>query len=215
MSVVIYGMGISGNVIPPVMLAMDKKCGHMEMMNIMEGAHKTPEMLKVNPFHQMPSMKDGEFCLAEGNAIMRYIGTKYAPETYAGLDVEKRALVDWAMDWCSTNFSANYKNIWYPTAGFGAPPEDQAKANAEALDNLEKFASKFLASSKFVAGDAVTIADYKCAITFWYLDFPAVKNKTGFELPPRIKQYVADFMAVSTSHEFLETAKGFMASKEA
>jgi len=213
MSVVIYGMPISGNVIPAVLLAMDSKCGHMEMMNIMTGEHKTPEKLAINPWHQMPAMKDGDLCLAEGNAILRYIGNKYATKTYADLSIEQKALVDWALDWCGTNFYKQYMQIWYPTVGFGAPPDDQAAANAAATENLEKFAAKFLSSSKFIAGDVVSIADYKCAIQFWYCDFPVIKAKTGFEVPPRIKQYVADFMEVCQSQEFLEGAKGFMASK--
>ena len=115
--VIIYGMPISANVIPASLLAMDNKCGHMEMMNIMEGAHKTPEMLAINPFHQMPSMKDGEFCLAEGNAILRYIACKYCPAAYGGTvggDAQlcARAEADWAMDWCSTNFQNQFKLIW-------------------------------------------------------------------------------------------------------
>merc|ERR1719272_593964 len=159
--VIIYGMGISGNVIPAVLLALDKKCGKMEMMNIMDGSHKTPEKLAINPFHQMPSMKDGDFCLAESNAILRYIAQKYAPDTYAGTDIEKQSTIDWALDWASTNFSNNYKNIWYPVAGFGPPPEDQKKANEEALENLGIFEKKFLAG-KFIGGDTLCIADYKC-----------------------------------------------------
>ena len=36
----------------------------------------------------------------------------------------------------------------------------------------------------------------------------------GFELPPRIQTYCDDFIAACPSTEFLEAAKGFMASKE-
>merc|ERR1719471_854256 len=43
--VIIYGMAISGNVIPPVLFCLDYKCGGMELMDIMKGEHKTPEKL--------------------------------------------------------------------------------------------------------------------------------------------------------------------------
>ena len=41
-----------------------------------------PEMLKINPWHQMPNMSDGALNLAESGAIIRYIANKYAPSTY-------------------------------------------------------------------------------------------------------------------------------------
>jgi len=215
MSCVIYGMPISGNVIPAMLLALDKKCGKLEMMNIMEGAHKTPEALAINPFHQMPSMKDGEFCLAESNAILRYMAKKYGPEAYGDKDIKKQAEIDWALDWASTNFSANYKTIWYPVAGFGGPPEDQKKANEDCVTNLGVFAEKFLSKGKFITGDTLSIGDYKCGALFWYIGLPVIKDKTGFELPERIVKYVADFEEAlgAEAKEFLEGPKGFIASK--
>ena len=46
-TMVIRGMAISHNVIPAVLLAMDKDCGTFEVMNIMTGEHMTPAMLEV------------------------------------------------------------------------------------------------------------------------------------------------------------------------
>mmetsp|Transcript_63394 Transcript_63394/g.127065 ORF Transcript_63394/g.127065 Transcript_63394/m.127065 type:complete len:217 (-) Transcript_63394:80-730(-) len=214
MSIEIYGMEISGNVIPSVLLAMDKKAGKFVFKNMLEGELKSDAMLKINPWGQMPSLADGDFCLAEGNAILRYIAYKSAPDAYGGSDIKKKAMIDWALDWANTNFMKNYQDIWYPTAGFGQPPEDQQAANKAATENLEKFAKHFLSSTKFVAGDTPTIADYKCAVLFWYLDFPAIREtRAGFELPGRIKTYVKDFMDQCGSKDFLEKASGFMASK--
>ena len=62
-------------------------------MNIMEGAHMTPEMLKVNPWHQMPNMSDGDVHLGESGAIIRYIANKYAPEMYGGSDLAAKATI--------------------------------------------------------------------------------------------------------------------------
>eukprot|EP00930_Biecheleria_cincta_P018825 TRINITY_DN14539_c0_g1_i2.p1 TRINITY_DN14539_c0_g1~~TRINITY_DN14539_c0_g1_i2.p1 ORF type:complete len:154 (+),score=23.53 TRINITY_DN14539_c0_g1_i2:318-779(+) len=117
-------------------------------------------------------------------------------------------------DWCSTNFSKNYADIWYPVAGFGPAPSDQNAANAAATENLNKFAAQFLAKGKFIGdSDTLSIADYKCATLFWYLDHKTVKAKTGFELPPRIKTYVQDFLAACPSKAFLDAGSGFMDSK--
>lgn len=188
----------------------------MVEMNIMEGAHMTPEKLAVNPWHQMPSMKDGDFCMAESNAICRYLDAKYGDgKYYNNFSIEVRAKADWSLDWASTNFSNNYKDIWYPVAGFGAPPADQDEANKKAAENLDIFAKKMLSDSKFICGDSLSIADYKCAVLFWYLDQPAILKKTGFAVNDRIKQYIQDFLAATKSASFLDVGKGFMASKEA
>jgi len=212
MPVEVYGMAISGNVIPAVLLAKDLGVGDMVEMNIMNGEHMTEAALARNPFHQMPSMKDGDLCLAESNAILRYIAHKYDPSKY-GDTIEKKALVDWALDWCSTNFYNNFKMIWYPVAGFGPPPEDQAAENAKAVENLNTFAGKFLVSTKFVGGETLTIADYKIAVWCWYLGQPVIKDKTGFELPERLKRYASEFMDNCPSKSFCDAGAAFLASK--
>merc|ERR1712118_547945 len=94
--------------------------------------------------------------------------------------------------------------LWYPVAGVGPQP---ANANhqyflaegAKATKDLETFAQKFLASSKFVAGEVPSIADYKIAVQCWFLGHPAMKAKAGFSLPDRMKKYVIDFQKACPS----------------
>lgn len=209
-------MALSHNVIPSVMLAKDVGCGDLEDMNIMTGAHMTPEMLKVNPWHQMPNMSDGEVHLGESGAIIRYIANKYAPAMYGGSDVAKKAVIDWALEWMSTNFGKNnFQKIWYPVSGFGPAPEDQVAENQKAAENLDLFASHFLKGpGKFIGGFATpSIADYVCAVKFHCIGVPAVKAIAGFELPARIKIYVLDFMSACPNKDVLSVHDGFMASK--
>eukprot|EP00928_Gymnodinium_smaydae_P048887 TRINITY_DN32749_c0_g1_i1.p1 TRINITY_DN32749_c0_g1~~TRINITY_DN32749_c0_g1_i1.p1 ORF type:complete len:253 (+),score=69.37 TRINITY_DN32749_c0_g1_i1:62-760(+) len=213
----IYGMPISGNVIPCVTFAMDSKCGKFVFKDMMKGELKSAEMLKVNPWGQMPSMKDGEYCLAESGAILRYLANVYNMDAYGGFDAKARGTIDWALDWIGTNFGQNYFKIWYPVAGFAPAPEDQKKANEDAVANLKTFESKFLSGGKkFITGDRMSIADYKLGCLLWYLDQPAIKKKTGFELPARFKMYVQDYKAALSpaSQEFLKAGEGFMQTKE-
>lgn len=35
--------------------------------------HRSEEFKKINPMMQVPAMKDGEFCLSESHAILRYL----------------------------------------------------------------------------------------------------------------------------------------------
>jgi len=183
------------------------------MCNIMEGAHKTPEMLAVNPFHQIPSMKDGEVCLAECDAILRHIGRNYAQAAYPTMDYKKLNTIDWALSWDATSLSTNFKDIWYPLAGFGPPPADQKVANDAATLNLTDFENKFLSLSggnMFVGGMVLSLADYKIGTKCWYLNHPAIKkNMGGFELSPRLKQYTNDFFnTLSPASQAWMTATG-------
>lgn len=96
-----------------------------------------------------------------------------------------------------------------------AAPADQEQANADANANLEKFEKKFLTGKKFLGGNSMNIADYKLGCFLWYLDHPTIKKKMKYELSPRFKQYVQDYMGALSpkSKEFLEAGKGFMDSK--
>lgn len=215
-AVSVYGMSISGNVIPCVLFARDKKCGDFVFKDMMKGELKSEAMLKINPWGQMPSMTDGGFNLAESNAILRYLANSYDIGAYGGMDVQERARIDWALDWQATNFSKNYQDIWYPVAGFGAAPADQGAANESATENCKRFEEEFLKGKKFIGGDVLSIADYKIGTLFWYLNHPAIKAKSGFELTPRCKEYVKEWEAAlgASAKEFLADGTGFMDSKK-
>jgi glutathione S-transferase len=214
-NVEIYGMAISTPCIVTTLFTLDNSLGKMVVCDLMVGAHKKPEHLAINPWGQVPSMKDGDVSLAECNTILRYLATKYVPAAYGPGDLEKQAEIDWAMDWVASDFQNQFKYLWYPVVGFGPPPEDQAKINKDAIANLETFAKKFLSGDKkFIGGDVLSIADYRCGTCFWYIGFSAIKQKTGFELPARIVKYVDDWKAALKSADFLKTAEGLMASKE-
>ncbi|MEO6623897.1 MAG: glutathione S-transferase [Burkholderiaceae bacterium] len=46
-------------------------------VDLMKAAHKTPDFLKMNPFGQVPVIDDGGTIVADSNAILVYLGTKY------------------------------------------------------------------------------------------------------------------------------------------
>lgn len=47
-------------------------------VDLAAGAHKTPAYLQMNPFGQVPVIRDGEVTLADSNAILVYLASKYA-----------------------------------------------------------------------------------------------------------------------------------------
>lgn len=46
-------------------------------VDLMQGAHKTPEFLRKNPAGQVPVLEDDDTTLADSNAILVYLASKY------------------------------------------------------------------------------------------------------------------------------------------
>ncbi|EEC20195.1 glutathione S-transferase, putative [Ixodes scapularis] len=64
-------------------------------LNFAKKEHLTPEYLKINPFHKVPTINDGGFLVYESTAVCLYLLNKYAPgsDLYPK-DLQKRARVD-------------------------------------------------------------------------------------------------------------------------
>lgn len=210
-TVKVYGLPVSANTVGPVLLAMDLGVGEMVQCNILEGAHKTEDMLKVNPFAQIPSMSDGDVNLGESMAILRYIANAYAPEKYGGSDVKAKANIDWALDWSTGFLYPAFGNVVYPIMGFNKKTEEEIKDGSDKLtDCSEKFCAKFLKDKKFVGGDTPCIADYRIAPFYFAACHETIGKKTPYKPSERIVQYVKDFEAASKSSAvFLHTLGGF------
>lgn len=49
-------------------------------VDLAAGEHKQAAYLSINPFGQVPAIQDGEVTLADSNAILVYLATRYAPQ---------------------------------------------------------------------------------------------------------------------------------------
>ncbi len=125
-------------------------------IDLAAGAHKQPEFLKVNPFGQVPAIDDNGVIIADSNAILVYLATKYADSSWLPRDPEGAAAVQ---RWLSVAAG----QIAYGSAAarlvnvFGAKLDhDRAKVIAT---NLFKLMETHLEQRKFLVGDSPTIAD--------------------------------------------------------
>ncbi|MBE70393.1 MAG: glutathione S-transferase [Thalassospira sp.] len=76
------------------LLGIDHELVHVDMVN---GEHKSPEFLKLNPFGQVPVLEDGDLVIADSIAIMVYAAkkvgaTNWLPEDAADLAQVQRWL---------------------------------------------------------------------------------------------------------------------------
>merc|ERR1719191_1431423 len=104
----------------------------------MEGAQNKPEFLAMNPYHHIPTLKDGEVTLGESAAILHYLALKYKPEYYPVSDPVACGRIDFAMNSfkCEVYEGLHDKSI-YGVMGFGPPPEDQAGMNKKFTEQLD------------------------------------------------------------------------------
>jgi len=188
----IYGITGSMNCMGSVLLVTAGGCGKLETCMPYQDTAK-PEFLAINPFHRVPALKDGDYCLAESNAILRYVATSYVPDAYP-TDPRLRGFINWAMDRFSSTMYADCRGTLNPILGYGLPPADQAAVGKKCSQNLEEFAKVFL-KGKFVGGQKPSIADYKVAPFFLCYEHPVVRARSCVECPDRIKQFNKDFAA--------------------
>lgn len=126
-------------------------------VDLMGGAHKQPPFLEKNRFGQVPVLQDGDVTVADSNAILVYLATKYDPESIwlptAAEDVAQvqRFLSVAAGPVASGPAAARLVNV------FGADLDHQ-----KAIDTshaLFEVLDKHLAGRAWLATDHVTIAD--------------------------------------------------------
>jgi len=78
--------------------------GGVELVQVLASVIDKPaELLELNPLGQIPTIKEGDFSLSQGNAICKYLNSSrklgLAPDDAAG-----RAKMEQYLDWAITDF---------------------------------------------------------------------------------------------------------------
>lgn len=190
-----------------LLLVTDRQLGRLvPTMPGPEGT-QTHEFMAMNPFHAVPTLKDGSIVVAESSAILRYLATRYVPHLYPPADPKRRGYIDWAMDNFACRLYQDVQAVIYPCLGYAAPPPDIAAAAEAARDNMKEFTEFFL-REKFVGGGGLSIADYKIAPFLFCYAHPLLLEQGKFECSDRVKRYVADFLEACPSSGLLSSADG-------
>jgi glutathione S-transferase len=192
----------------PIILAMECGAGGMEFCNLMDGSHKKPEYAKVNAYQQVPGMSDGDVCIGESNAILRYIALNYAHSTYPLSDPAQCAKIDMGLDAFSRVYKFHAETV-YVVFGYAGPPADQKASNAAYIEAVEKYMSVFVEPSVFCGGDSPNIVDYKLAPFLFSACQPAMEKKIGLKMPPKVHKYCEAFCAKVGAAAFLSNAGGY------
>ncbi|CAK9872178.1 unnamed protein product [Sphagnum jensenii] len=167
-SLKVYGKAYSANVTRVLTTLAEKNVDDYQMVpiDLLTGANKTPEYLKLQPFGQIPAFQDGDFTLYESRAIARYISDKYEGQGTAlfGKTVRDKALVNQWLEVESQNYNPCVWKIVFEcvfSQMFEGRPTNEAVVK-EQLEKLEKILDVYeaqLTHHKYLAGDLFSLAD--------------------------------------------------------
>nr|APC23398.1 GSTd5 [Liposcelis entomophila] len=134
---------------------------NLKQTDLMKGEHLTPEFLKLNPQHTIPTINDNGFSLWESRAIIAYLVDQYGKDdSLYPKDPKQRAIVDQRLYFDAGTLYQRFGDLYYPVM-FGGAPFDPAKK--EKLDEAFKFLDTFLEGQNWAAGANLTIADISLA----------------------------------------------------
>ena len=125
-------------------------------IDLRAGEQKKPEFLAKNPFGQVPVIEDGEVTLADSNAILVYLASKYGDVGWLPRDPLGAATVQRFLSLAAGEIFRGPASARLATL-FGMPLDHGAAcATAKHLFTLLE---PHLASRQFLTGTQVTIAD--------------------------------------------------------
>lgn len=131
------------------------------------GGHKRPEFLAINPNGAVPAAVDGDLKLSESNAILQYAADLHRAHQYYPQDLKQRADVNRWMLWeAATWFPSCYVYLVEYVVKPLLKQQPDEKIIAGEVPNWHRLAGILnarLATSKWLAGDGVTIADIAVA----------------------------------------------------
>lgn len=137
-----------------------------------KGEHMSPEYLKINPNHQVPTLLDGDIRIYESNAILRYLCAKHALTQWYPNDFAKRAAVEQWLDWNQCRLSPAVIDIVLNSVFLGERGDKDAIARGQSrLPELERLIENGLAGGQFLAGERPTIADLSLVSSIFQLGF--------------------------------------------
>ncbi|XP_017040957.1 uncharacterized protein LOC108087890 [Drosophila ficusphila] len=132
-------------------------------MNLRAGEQFTPEYLKINPQHTIPTLVDGGLSLWESRAIMVYLVEKYGKDDKLfPKDVQKQALINQRFYFDMGTLYKSFADYYYPQIFFKKPANEE---NYKMIEVAFEFLNTFLEGQTYTAGEDYSLADISILAT--------------------------------------------------
>ncbi|OXI80953.1 glutathione S-transferase [Burkholderia sp. AU33423] len=156
-------------------------------VNLLQGEHKRPEFLRLNPAGKVPVLVDGDLVIPESAAIVLYLADKYPEKALLPVDPALRAE---AYRWVMFAVTELEQPLWRITRhSFIYPPEKRSPADIElAREDFRTMAAildMHLEGREFIVGDTLTVAD---CVTAYLIDWAGECNL--IESFPQLRAYL-------------------------
>jgi glutathione S-transferase len=147
----------------------------LEFVDLLKGEQRTPTYLAINPTGRTPTLLDGDVTLWESNAILQYIAGKAGGPLWPD-DAAKRAdisrwqcwqLAHWGAEACNP---LTFQRVVKKVANLGPPDEAVVAKATEAFNKEAAMLDAHLGKHKYLAGDALTVADFAVAASMLYAE---------------------------------------------
>jgi len=135
------------------------------------GIVKTPEYLAKNPNALVPLLEDDQVQLWESNVIVRYLCARHAADKLYPLALPRRFDAERWMDWQQTTLNPAGRTAFLQWIRTPAQRRDMQAiaASVAATEGLLALLDDHLANRPYIAGDALTMADFPiaCEVHRW------------------------------------------------
>ncbi len=159
-----------------VLLALEEKGAAYEVdeVNILEGAHQTPEHLARHPFAKVPAFSHDGFDLYEVSAILSYVDAAFSGVSLQPDDAKARARMHQVMGIIdSYAYPAFITQIVIPRVVVpmmgGETDEAAVKAALPQAEKCVNALERLIGGNKFAAGSALSLADLHLVPVYDYL----------------------------------------------
>lgn len=125
------------------------------------GGLDAPDFLARNPNGLIPCLIDGDRCVWESNAIVRYLVAVYGNGALQGASAIERSQADQWMDWVLSTISAPFRNLFINLVRTAPEKRDAVAMENGRLVTAERLAiaDAWLAAHPWLSGDAFGMGD--------------------------------------------------------
>jgi glutathione S-transferase len=139
----------------------------LELVNLAAGAQRKPEYLALNPNGRTPTLVDGDFVLWESNAIMQYLasvrpGPLWPNDARARADISRWQCWQLA-HWNEGTAKLIFQRVLKKILALGDPDPAEVENGEKAFHRDAGVLEGWLATRRFLVGDAPTLADFAVA----------------------------------------------------
>jgi glutathione S-transferase len=140
-------------------------------VDLPKGEHMSPDFIRLNPNHKIPTLVDGDFVLWESGAIMHYLAELKPRSKLVPKDRHQRMHLHQWMYWNGTNFQPAAQILIFERfvkglLNLGAPDPNEVRKGEEGFHRYAQVLNDHLRGRNFLVGDVATLADHMVASTF-------------------------------------------------